>query len=222
MICARLAEYSVGQIADMLKVSPTLAAACLRMAREFPFKATGYNALQAYTGVVFRALDIKTFTPEMWLYADDNLLIVSSLYSLLRPTNTIKPYRLDYTSKAAPGGLPMWRWQQEATTQHLRDRIKQNSTAELLNIMPADACKCIDWKQITPLTKVINVTFRELQPGGQTKTPTANRLKQLRGLLARHIIEHQLSDSSALCNLASDALVYDPETSTAETLTFIC
>ena len=221
MICARLAEYSVGQIADMLKVSPTLATACLRMAREFPFKATGYNASQAYTGVVFRALDIKTFTPEMWRYADGNLLIVSSLYSLLRPTDTIKPYRLDYTSKAAPEGLPMWRWQQEATTQRLIDRIKADGTTELLNLMPGDACKCFDWRCIQSLVNVIKVDFKELTPGGGAKTPNSNRLKQLRGQLCRYIVERQISDARQLEEVGCEAFVFEPDKSTASTYTFL-
>ena len=221
MICRRLADCSVSEIADMLKVSPSLAASCLKMAREFPNKVVGLKAIDAYTGVVFRALDAKTFTIEMEAFADSHLLIVSSLYSLLKPSDTIKPYRLDYTSKAAPDEMPMWQWQKEATTQRLIDRIKADGTTELLNLMPGDACKCIDWKRIQPLVNVITVDFKELTPGGGTKTPNSNRLKQLRGQLCRYIIERQISDARQLEEVGCEAFVFDPEKSTPSTYTFL-
>lgn len=221
MICRRLANCKVSEIADILKVSTSLAASCLKMAKEFPNKAVGLRAIDAYTGVVFRALDAKTFTPSMEAFADSHLLIVSSLYSLLKPSDTIKPYRFDYTSKAAPDDIPMWRWQQDATTQMLIDRITTDGVTELINVMPGDACKCIDWKRIKPLANVITIDFKELTPGGGTKTPNSNRLKQFRGQLCRYIIEGHISNSRQLKEIGCEAFVFDPEASTASTYTFL-
>ena len=221
MICRRLADCSVSEIADRLKMSPSLATSCWKMAREFPNKNVGLRAIDAYTGVVFRALEAKTFTPGMGAFADSHLLIVSSLYSLLKPSDTIKPYRLDYTSKAAPDDMPMWRWQKEVTTQRLISRIKTSGTTELLNLMPGDACKCIDRERIEALVNVITVDFKELTPGGGMKTPNSNRLKQLRGQLCRYIIERQISDARQLEDVAYEAFAFDPEKSTHSTYTFI-
>lgn len=108
-LCAELAKKSVAEIAGMLKVSPRLAAASLRMTREFPIKSLGLRTIDAYTGVVFKALDADSLSKDAIDFADRHLLIVSSLYGLLRPTDTIKPYRLDYTSKAAPEADPLWK-----------------------------------------------------------------------------------------------------------------
>lgn len=221
MICRRLANCSASEIAERFKLSPSLASSCLKMAREFPDKSVGLRAIDAYTGVVFKALDAKTFTPEMADFADGHLLIVSSLYSLLKPSDTIKPYRLDYTSKAAPEDMPMWKWQQAATTQRLINRIKADGATELLNLLPGDASKCIDWKRIQPLATVITADFKELTPGGGTKTPNSNRLKQFRGQLCRYIIEGQISEARQLKKVACDAFVFDPEASITSTYTFL-
>ena len=221
MICQRLASCSVSEISEMLKVSSSLATSCLKMAKEFPNKTMGLRAIDAYTGVVFKALDAKTFTPQMDAFAENHLLIVSSLYSLLKPTDTIKPYRLDYTSKAAPDDMPMWRWQREATTQRLIERIKAEGETELLNLLPGDAAKCIDWHRIQPFANIITADFKELTPGGTTKTPTSNRLKQLRGHLCLQIIEAQISDVQRLKEVESDAFAFDPDASTSSTYTFL-
>ena len=220
MISERLAACSVGEISEMLKVSPSLAASCLKMAKEFPFKQTGYRAIDAFTGVVFRAMDAKSFTPEMEAFADKKLLIVSSLYSLLSPSDTIKSYRLDYTSKAAPGDVPMWKWQKEETTERLKERLKEDNN--ILNLMPGDACKCIEWKAIESIASVVTVNFKEVQPGGETKTPRSNRLKQLRGLIVRQIIEGRLTTIDQLKVLKSDDFLFDPDSSTETVLTFLC
>lgn len=222
MVCRQLAEMSAAEIATLLKLSPSLAVTCLKLAREFPYKSTGYKAIDAYTGVVFRALESPTFTDEMMEFANGRLIIISSLYSLLRPTDTIKPYRLDYTSKAAPKETPMWKWQQKATTERLLVRLKESNAKEILNLMPADACKCVDWKKILPTARVITVNFKELLPGGERKTPQANRLKQLRGMMTRQILEERIETAEQLKDLNHDHFVFDPETSTADSLTFLC
>ena len=56
-------------------------------------------AIVAFTGEVYRGLDVATFTTENFLQAQKTIRILSGLYGLLRPLDLIYPYRLEMGTK---------------------------------------------------------------------------------------------------------------------------
>ena len=99
-----LEKLSQSELAAETGLSTTLATRLRRMIYEFPNKALGMKTIEAFTGVVFKAFDYDSLTADEKERTNDEVRVISSLYGFLRPDDIIKPYRLDFTAKAAPGG----------------------------------------------------------------------------------------------------------------------
>ena len=179
---ARVADMDVADIATAIKISPAMAAKVVRMAYEFPNKQTGLRAIDAFTGVVFKNFDYTSLSPEEKERTATNVRIISSLYGWLRPEDIIKPYRFDFTTPVAPDDKTFAAWWKKDVTIQLVRQLKATGEKNILNLLPADAAKCIDWKLVKNFAKVWKVDFKE-QDGSAVRTPHAGKLKALRGHL---------------------------------------
>lgn len=102
VIMELVAGMPVEEISLRVKISMSMASRLFRMAYEFPNKLMGYPAIEAFTGVVFKAFDYQSLSEECKSRTANDLRIISSLYGYLRPEDIIKPYRFDFTTKIAP------------------------------------------------------------------------------------------------------------------------
>ena len=234
-IMHRLALMPVQEIAAVIKISPAMASKVLRMAYEFPNKLIGLRAVEAFTGVVFKALDYDTLTEDDKTYASGKVRIISSLYGWLRPDDLIKTYRTDFTTRIAPDSSPAGNistaslvsgnktlaeyWRKDVTIALVQE-LQRTGETDILDLMPGDAAKCIDWKLVKRFAKVWKVDFKDdgqisdlSVPGSRSsglpklRTPHANKLKTLRGELLRTIITSRLDSPSSLLTLETDSLL---------------
>lgn len=206
-VMSYVSGMSVAEIAAEVKLSSAMAAKLRKMALDFPDKLLGYPAIEAYTGVVFKAFDYSSLTPEEKERADRQIRLISSLYGWLAPRDIIKPYRFDYTTPLAPGDMPFSTYWRKDVTIALVKYLQQTGETSILHLLPGDAARCIDWKLVKRFAKVWKVDFKELHEGGAFRTPTANRLKTARGELLRHIIRAGISDPSSLLTTHTDHLL---------------
>ncbi len=217
-----LRESSATEIMDMLGVSESLAYECRKMIYGFPDKLSGLSAIDAFTGVVFRHLAPNNLDENDIDYAENHMRIVSSLYGILKPSEIIKPYRLDYTAKAAPGDVPLYRFWRQKCTETLLSVLSNAGENEVLDLLPADAARMFDWKAVKNRSEVKTVSFMELVENGKTRTPRANRLKELRGKMLRCIIKNRTADLSSLKQLRHDDFIFSEDGSVGGKLAFLC
>lgn len=220
-----LKDLSAGELASILGLSATLARKMQKSVYEFGYKSMGMEAIEAFTGVVFKALDYPSLDAKAKERCNRNVRIISSLYGWLRPDDVVKPYRLDFTTRpeegiAAEKSLNLF-WRQDVTKALVRLVQEENET-EILNLLPADAAKCIDWKLAKRFAKVWKVDFSEVKEGGVMKTPSAGRLKELRGKLLRQILEEGVKDAKGVMSLAGPAYVCEGNTVYPDHLQFLC
>ena len=188
-VMARVADMDVEDIAAAIKISPAMAAKARRMAYEFPNKQSGLRAIDAFTGVVFKNFDYPSLSTEGKERTAADVRIISSLYGWLRPDD-----------KAFASY-----WKKDVTIQLVK-YLKATGEKNILNLLPADAAKCIDWKLVKNFAKVWKADFKE-QDGTAVRTPHAGRLKALRGLLLRDIITQGISTPSKLQTFESDTFL---------------
>lgn len=205
-VMSRVAEMSIGDIASCIKVSGSMAIKIKKMAFEFPLKNIGLSAIDAFTGVVYKNLDLKSMNEIQKQRVSKDVRIISSLYGWLKPNDVIKPYRFDYNTSLAPDGKTFTSyWKKDVTIQLVKYLQKTNKTA-ILNLLPADAAKSVDWKLVKRFAKVWKVDFKE-QDGNICRTPNAGKLKSLRGELLRLIITQNINNPEDLLTLNSDNLL---------------
>ena len=185
-IMRSLDDFDNAELCRKIKISPAMVANLRRMAYEFPNKSTGIQAIEAFTGVVFKAFDYPALTSDGQRRCCDSVRIISSVYGWLRPDDIIKDYRMDFAE------------------------LRDSGCRDILDLMPADAAKCIDRKQLPHDIRVWKAGFR-IVDGPAVHTPHAGRLKTLRGLLLRQIISEGIAGPDGLLTLSTPDYMAEPE-----------
>lgn len=204
-IMRRLREMTVAELATAIKISTAMAARLKQMAYEFPNKSLGITAIEAFTGVVFKNLDYSSLSKENKDAVASKVRIISSLYGWLKPEDIIKPYRLEYTSPVAPDDKPLSAFWRGKVTIRLVKTMQETGETEILDLLPTDASKCVDWKLVKRFAKVWKVDFKE-QSGEAVRSPHAGKLKALRGKLLREIIRLHIDNVRELSSFENDIM----------------
>ncbi len=208
-IMRMVSKLSVSEMASLLKCSGKLALKGMDHARDFPLKSAGYTAMSAYNGVVFDSFCYDSLTEVEKEYAERNIMIVSSLYGLLYPDDIIKPYRLDYDSRITDGKEMLSAYWKDMNTEHLIKLLHEREDDTVLNMLPGNAAKCFDWKEIKNHAEVLVADFRIVGGGeGNYKTPHAGLLKKMRGTFLREIVTGRISNGKDLRDCLYDNFLY--------------
>lgn len=210
-IISNLVHLTIEELASRLSISPALAIKTHRMLYEFPNKDMGYQAMYGFTGEVFKGLDINSLPEQAKNFGKKSLLFVSSLYGLLRPDDIIKPYRLDFNVECAPDGSKLSTYWKKKLTIALVKMLKEQNENEILDLLPAEAAKCLDWKIIKNFAKVMKIDFKATTDNGELKTPHTGKLKDLRGKMVREILSRRINDLGTLLNLKTSDFAADPD-----------
>lgn len=206
-----LRDRSPEQLAAEAGITLRLAASLRRMIYEFSNKSTGIRAIEAFTGVVFRQLGLAGYDYVQSEFMHDNVRIISSLYGWLRPDDIIKPYRFDFKSHVAPLGETLMKYWKKDVTIALVHELQDKGDTDIIDLLPSDAAKCVDWKLVKRFANVYKVDFKTYDGTGALKTPNAGRLKELRGRLLDLIIRHHLVTPSEIADLESRDFMPDPD-----------
>ena len=218
-IMERVTGLSAAELASIVKISLPMAANLLKMAYEFPNKTLGLRAIEAFTGVVFKNFDFASLSDDAKVMAKRHVRIVSSLYGWLKPTDIIKPYRFDYTTRLAPDDTPLNSFWRPNVTECLVNELREQNATDVLNLLPADAEKCIDWKVVNQYAKVWKVDFKQ-HDGNAIRSPHAGKLKAMRGQLLRAIVSHNLCEPTAIASFESDMMMPTETSGEADTISF--
>lgn len=205
-----LRDRTPEQLAAEAGITLRLAASLRRMIYEFPNKTTGLRAIEAFTGVVFRQLGVAGYDAGQRAFLQDNVRIVSSLYGWLRPDDIVKPYRFDFKSHVAPLGETLMKYWKKDVTLALAQELRAKGDTVIIDLLPSDAAKCVDWKLIKRFTGVYKVDFKMYDGTDAMKTPNAGRLKELRGRLLDLIVRNGLSSPADIASLESSDFMPDP------------
>lgn len=219
-IMRSLEDMTAERLSETVKISTPMARKLYNMIYDFPDKSHGSKAIEAFSGVVFKAFNYASLNNDDKKRASGRVRILSSLYGWLNPEDIIKAYRFDFTTPVAPGGKTFAMFWKEAVTKRLIEELTKTGCKDIINLLPNDAAKSIDWKQINSLAKVWKVDFKEIAEGGNMRTPNAGKLKTLRGKLLRQIITENITSPTLLPHLTGSDYVADDTQSSSDTITF--
>ncbi len=209
------------EIAQRMAVSMPLAIKAKRLFFDFQVGDTKSSALSAFTGEVFRAFDISSLSQDDIDFTANKLNIISSLYGLLRPTDAIKPYRFDFDIEIPGSGATVQKdWKQKITIAFVR-MLKESGESEVLDLLPAEAAKCLDWKIIKRFARVMKVNFNTVNDKGQLKTPHSGKIKELRGKLLREIVINRIDRLNDVLSIHTPSFGLDEDNSLKDYPTFV-
>ncbi len=185
IIMNHLTSLSEQEVQQKMKTSEKLTEQTLK-----EYQSWGANsnrsgkALFSYSGEVFQKIDALTLSSKALSRADQSLYILSGLYGVLSPSDSIEPYRLEVkTSLPIAGSKSLYAFWKERVTKFFIDELSENEL--FINLASTEYSKMIGLKQIggTHITPQFKI-----EKAGQLKS-VAIWAKRARGYFVRFLLE---------------------------------
>ena len=222
---ARLAraarKLSVADLRDLMEISEPLAV--LNRDRFQAFAAAPppdrlRPAARIFAGDTYAGLEAKTLSADALRWAQDHLRILSGLYGLLRPLDAIQPYRLEMGSKLATAkAADLYGYWGKRLARALRAQAAAVGTQTLINCASQEYFAAVDPGALK--LRVITPVFLE-DTAGEARI-VSFFAKRARGAMARFIVEHRLTDASAIRSFDAGGYRFQPGLSEGDRWVFL-
>ena len=214
----KLKVLSKKKLGDLMKISPALADLNYERNQSWhqPFSPeNSKQAIYAFTGEVFKGIDIKSLAEEKIPLLQSRLRILSGLYGLLKPLDLIQPYRLEMGTKLTIGeSNNLYKFWDSSLANSLNDEMKEGDL--LINLASAEYFKAVPRKVLK--NPMITPIFKEFKNGDYKIVMTY--AKRARGLMVRYIIENNINTLEELKRFDTEGYLYTESLSTESELVF--
>ena len=193
---------------QMMKISDNLAELNYQRFQTFsktPNENETKQAVMAFAGDTYTGLEADTLTKKDLAFAQNNLLILSGLYGLLKPHDLIQPYRLEMGRKLkTKRGETIYAFWGDRIAMQLDEQPKGHKNPVIINLASNEYFKAAKTKALQ--ARVINIVFKE-QKNGEHKI-IGLFAKRARGAMARYLIQNRIENPEQLKNFAQDGYKY--------------
>ena len=193
VLIERCLELSSAQIASLMKLSDKLAGLNAARFGEWSLPFTPDNARQAvlaFNGDVYSGLDANSFSDDDFTFAQQHFRILSGLYGLLKPLDLMQAYRLEMGTKLDNvRGANLYHFWGDIITDELNRTLAEQGDDVLINLASTEYFKAVNKKALNGT--IITPQFKDWK-NGQYKI-ISFFAKKARGLMARYIIQNQLT-----------------------------
>ncbi|MCG3721180.1 peroxide stress protein YaaA [Vibrio cincinnatiensis] len=207
-------------IAGLMKVSDKIAGLNVARFAQWSETFTLENARQAifaFKGDVYTGLNAETLNEDALAFAQQHLRMLSGLYGLLKPLDLMQPYRLEMGTKLVnPRGSNLYQFWGEIITDKLNEAIQAQGDNVLINLASNEYFKAVKVNHLD--AQVVTPIFKDCKKG-QYKI-ISFYAKKARGMMARYIIENQISSVQAITQFDVDGYYFVEQESTPTELIF--
>ncbi|WP_404478227.1 peroxide stress protein YaaA [Novosphingobium sp. BL-52-GroH] len=198
------ANLTQKRLSELMHISPRLAKLNADRFRDF-VDLPERPALFAFAGDVYTGFDAHSLDEAGVAFAQDHVRMLSGLYGLLRPLDAIRPYRLEMGTRWAPRQKKLTDWWGDRIAALLRAQAEEEGSGVVLNLASQEYYAAVDGK--LPGMRIIEVEFREPGPNGPRFV--SFNAKRARGMMARWLCEHHITDVDAMRGFDSDGYRFD-------------
>jgi cytoplasmic iron level regulating protein YaaA (DUF328/UPF0246 family) len=198
------ANLSQKRLADLMHISPRLAKLNAERFRDFA-DLPERPALFAFAGDVYTGFEAHTLDEAGVAFAQDHVRMLSGLYGLLRPLDAIRPYRLEMGTRWAPRHKCLTDWWGQRIAELLVAHLAEEGSGVVLNLASQEYFAAVKGKLAG--VRVVEVEFRE--PGPDGPRFVSFNAKRARGMMARWLCEHHVTDVEAMRGFDSDGYCFD-------------
>jgi len=220
-LAKKLSKLNVKKIMDLMSISRDLAELNVQRYKQFEFPncqtAEIVPAAFAFSGEVYRGLDIRTLTSDELERANRSIRILSGLYGFLKPLDLLTPYRLEMGTRweINAKAKSLYQFWGSKPTDFLKGELEKDEA--IINLASAEYFKVIDQKRLT--NNIITPIFKEFKDG-QYKI-VMMYAKHARGAMARYIVRNDIKDSQELKLYSADGYAYAENLSSEKEWVFV-
>lgn len=213
-------DLSPAQLASLMSISDKLATLNAERFNEWrlPFSLdNAKQAVMAFNGDVYAGLDASSLGREDIPFLQRHLRILSGLYGILRPLDLMQPYRLEMGTRLSnPRGSDLYQFWGDLITETLNQALAEQGDNVLINLASNEYFKAVNRRVLNAM--VVTPVFKDWK-NGQFKV-ISFFAKKARGMMARYIIQHQLSEVRQLKAFDVAGYAFDAEQSSETELVF--
>ena len=198
------ANLTQKRLGTLMHISPALAK--LNADRFAGFAdALARPALFAFAGDVYTGFEARTLDEPAIAFAQDHVRMLSGLYGLLRPLDAMKPYRLEMGTRWAPRRKSLYEFWGDRSAAAVRADVAADGSGAVLNLASQEYFAAVLGK--LDGVRVVDVDFREPGPNGPRFV--SFNAKRARGMMARWLCEHRITDIEDMKGFDSDGYRFD-------------
>jgi cytoplasmic iron level regulating protein YaaA (DUF328/UPF0246 family) len=214
----KLKTISKNKLSDLMKISDDLASLNYERNQTWktPFSTkNAKQAIYAFTGEVFRGIDVNSLENEKLPILQESLRILSGLYGLLKPLDLMQPYRLEMGTRLKVGSTEnLYKFWDNTVAKALNEELKDDEL--LINLASSEYFKVIPKKVLK--VPMITPIFKDYKNGEYKIVMTY--AKKARGLMVRYIIDHNVKTIEELKGFNTDRYRFSEEMSSESELIF--
>ncbi|MCL4157032.1 UNVERIFIED_CONTAM: hypothetical protein GTU68_062590 [Idotea baltica] len=197
-VLSELKKFNTNELEKLLGVSSKIAKLNFERFEKFNSKFTTKNskpAVFAYTGDVYQGLDVRNLNKTQINFLQKHLKIITGFYGVLRPLDSIQPYRLEMKNKLSVNDnknlYSLWT---QDLTKYLIDEIKNNKSEIIVNLASMEYSKAVDFKKLN--AKLITPVFKDKSKG--VYKVIAIYAKKARGMMVNYIAQNKIKSEQDL------------------------
>ena len=139
-------------------------------------------AVLTYEGIAFQYMAPSVFEDMQFEYVQNHLRILSAFYGVLKPMDSVTPYRLEMQAKVGIGDAKnLYEYWGDSLYRSVID-----DSRIIINLASKEYSKCIE-KYLTPQDRYITVTFCEAS--GDKLVTKGTYAKMARGEMVRFMLD---------------------------------
>ena len=220
-IVKNLRKLKVDDLKELMSISEDLAQ--LNWKRYKSWKKSDSESQElitaglAFSGEVYRGLDLSSLSYEELEIANKNLRILSGMYGILKPSDLIYPYRLEMGTRFSPieDQKNLYEFWKDKIAKTLKKDL--NKEEIIINLASHEYFKAVDIQQIK--NRIITPVFKEFKNG--KFSIVMMYAKHARGAMARYLIQNQISNIEELKLYNIDGYSFDTNQSNENEWVFV-
>lgn len=213
-----LKKKSARSLSKLMSISPALGQLNYERNQNWKIPFDLNNAKQAvyaFSGEVYRGLDVNSLPMEDLGFLQENLRILSGQYGILKPLDLMQPYRLEMGTKLKVGVKPnLYKFWGDQITKALNSELEEGEL--FVNLASNEYFKVLQPKDLK--VPVITPVFKDYKNGEYKIIMTFAKLA--RGLMLRYIVDHKITTLEGLKGFDYNGYGFDENLSTDTELVF--
>ncbi|MFA7493027.1 MAG: YaaA family protein [Proteiniphilum sp.] len=216
-VCRQLSER---EIAAEMAINAKMAREVYEYFQTYDLRSTPkQSAAIAYNGIAYKGLNAHDFSVKDFDFAQQHLNIISGLYGIVRPLDTIRPYRLEMQRKIVPPGYKtLYDFWEETVNEYLSKRLRKGDKT-IINVASKEYAKVVRRNKLPKGTRIIDIQF--LQQENDTLKQIVVHSKKARGLISRFIIKNRLVDPEEVKGFDWEGYFFYPTLSKEDSWVFV-
>ncbi|MGO1043647.1 peroxide stress protein YaaA [Clostridioides difficile] len=213
-ISKNIKTFSVEDFKSKMKINEKLAILNKSRFDNFKFDSLGTPAILTYDGIQYKNIEAENFTKQDEEFANSCIRIISGLYGVVKPYDSIYEYRLEMQTKLQ---IRKFKNLYEYWGDSIYKELSKENTA-IVNLASSEYSKTVE-NFINDNDTYVTCTFK-INKNNMLKVEST-QAKKARGMMVKYIVKNKIKDISDLKKFNLEGYKYQEDLSNNNEYVFV-